>query len=38
MPTEFHKIMDSNTVGSANTFGFLDDITIVSTGSKEDQV
>ena len=35
MPAEFQKAMDYTLVGLTNTYCFLDDILIVSKGSKE---
>ena len=35
MPAAFHKVMDYTLVGLKNTHSFLDDIIIVSRGSKE---
>ena len=36
MPAEFQKAMDYTLIGLKSTFGFLDDILIVSKGSEED--
>ena len=38
MPAEFQKAMDYTLVGSTNTYCFLDDIIVVSKGSKESQI
>ena len=35
MPAEFQKAMDYTLVGLSNTYCFLDDIIVVSKGSKE---
>ena len=38
MPAEFQKAMDYTLVGLTNTYCFLDDIIIVSKGSKESHI
>ena len=38
MPTEFQKIMDSVLVNCKNTFTFIDDILVVSKGTKADHL
>ena len=38
MPTAFQKVMDYTFVGLQNTYCFLDDIIVVSRGSKEDHL
>ena len=38
MPAEFQKAMDYTLIGPKNTFCFLDDILIVSEGSKDDHL
>ena len=38
MPAEFQKAMDYTLVGLTKTFCFLDDIIIVSKGSKESHI
>ena len=38
MPATFQKVMDYTLVGLQNTYCFLDDIIVVSRGSKEDHL
>ena len=38
MPAAFQKVLDYTLVGLKNTYRFLDDIIIVSRGSKEDHL
>ena len=38
MPAAFQKVMDYTLVGLPNTYCFLDDIIVVSRGSKEDHL
>ena len=38
MPAAFRKVMDYTLVGFQNTYCFLDDIIVVSPGSKEDHL
>ena len=38
MPAAFQKVMDYTLVGLQNTYCFLDDIIVVSRGSKEDHL
>ena len=38
MPAAFQKVMDYTLVGLQNTYFFLDDIIVVSRGSKDDQL
>ena len=38
MPAEFQKAMDYTLVGLTNTYCFLDDIIVVSKGSKESPI
>ena len=38
MPAEFHKAMDYTVIGLRNTYCFLDDILIVSKGSKAEHI
>ena len=38
MPTEFQKGMDYTLVGLTNTYCFLDDIIVVTKGSKESHI
>ena len=38
MPAEFQKAIDCTLIGLKNTFAFLDDILIVSRGTKEEHL
>ena len=38
MPTEFHRIIDFTLAGITNTFAFIDDISIVTHGTEEENI